>query len=148
MRASAPTRTAGRLYPECSECRYLGYLSAGNWRRRCCDFCWITGRCRTGLPEREDGRCPAFERGARARADVKRNDVPLHLPPKNAMKYDSARMTQLYNRGLSDPKIAAEIGCDTSTVQAWRKRNGLRANVPPRRRKEGSKDRDTKGDQM
>lgn len=35
-----------------------------------------------------------------------------------------------YKAGLSDPAIAKEVGISKKTVYSWRKRNGLKANVP------------------
>lgn len=38
------------------------------------------------------------------------------------------RICQLHNSGLSDPDIAKEIGCSTTTVWNWRQKLGLAAN--------------------
>ncbi len=117
---------------ECRRCRVRGYLSSGNWKAFCCDYAWITGKCRSALPKREDGLCPGYEPGRRIHADVKRHDVPLRrTPPRPAMKYDADKMMELYRLGLSDGAIGRIIGCDKSTVQGWRTRNALTPNYRP-----------------
>ena len=47
----------------CSSCRWRGTFATARRSYTCCDFASITGRSRFSLPAREDGRCPAYERG-------------------------------------------------------------------------------------
>lgn len=41
------------------------------------------------------------------------------------------RILELHGSGMSDPEIAAEIGCARQSIQEWRTRHGLPANLPP-----------------
>ena len=38
------------------------------------------------------------------------------------------KIREVHKRGLSDPEIAKEIGCGTTTVWNWRQKMGLPAN--------------------
>ncbi len=58
----------------------------------------------------------------------------LGLPPKKDKKWnptrvnkklDEERAQELYDAGLSDPKIAASLGTSINAVYLWRRRNGL-----------------------
>ena len=122
---------------ECRRCRFYGPLAADSGHgRKCCNYAWITGRCRSTLPPRDDGRCPGYEPGERAKASPKRHDNPPNTPRRGGkpMKYDGAQLLALYLAGLSDPAIGEQIGAPPRSVCAWRKRHGLAPNVPPGRR--------------
>ena len=110
---------------ECLKCKYQGTLDG---YEICCDFCNITGHCRTTMPKREDGRCPAFEEGEPVRREILFFEKPVKIVRKRRMRYNHERMLELYMEGRSDAEIGAEAGCEKSTVYAWRHRNMLPAN--------------------
>ena len=116
---------------ECAKCRYYGPLTSDADGEKCCNYSWITGHCRTTLPPREDGLCPGYEAGPRAKANPKRHENPIRKQPPGGrpMKYDGKQMLALYREGLSDPEIGDQVGAPARSVCAWRQRHGLPANV-------------------
>ncbi len=53
-----------------------------------------------------------------------------------ARKGITARLfTELYNQGLSDGQIAAEVDCDRTLIYQWRRRKNLPANIRPKKPK-------------
>ena len=123
---------------ECGGCRYWGKLREGD-TTKCCNYAWITGRCRIALPPRADGRCPGYEAGERARANPKRHDKDIHRRRRGGMpmRYNGEQMRALWERGFNDAEIGAEVGAPARTVCSWRQRNGLPANVPQGGQKKG-----------
>ena len=104
--------------PECKGCIYS--CLAG--RYRICDYLGITGKRRPCPP---DVPCT-----------VKKVDKPQRKPvqlggrtAKRVLdpKIDERRR-ELYEQGLSDYKIAEQMGCAASTISEWRKKNGLPAS--------------------
>lgn len=124
---------------ECGECRYWGRLAMDDQSTRCCNYGWITGKCRTTLPPREDGLCPGYEPGERARASVKRHDKDIKRrhtggkPPK----FDPEQLLALYKEGRTDREIGDAVGAVPRTICSWRQRNGLPPNVPQGGQKKG-----------
>ena len=110
------------LTEECIVCEFAG-------EKLECNYCWITGRCRTAMPKRPDGGCPAFKRGKPARGEsfAGREVTPLRKPRKT--KYSREQLRELWERGLNDREIADEMGCAERTISTWRMREGL----PPQR---------------
>ena len=49
---------------------------------------------------------------------------------------DFARISELYNKGLSDMQIAKDAGVDKKTVARWRKNNKLESNYNLGRKKQ------------
>ena len=115
----------------CRKCSYRGTLGGVI----CCDYAWVTGRCRTALPKREDGRCPGFDEGPAKHVEfVWPVNQPLTVTRVRAMKYDGKKMMELYNQGMTDGQIAEAVGSSKSAVYGWRKRNDLKPNVEPPQR--------------
>ena len=50
---------------------------------------------------------------------------------KAPVRINPALMRPLYDKGLTDGEIAAEIGCTRTTVGKWRRKEGLALNVKP-----------------
>lgn len=78
-----------------------------------CDYASMTGHTRLAVPPEKcrhytpEGKAP--ERKTRTRPD-----------------WDAAMI--LWERGMNDAEIAAQMGCSRYTVQGWRYRNKLHAN--------------------
>lgn len=114
-------------------CRYWGPLNGFDGSGgKCCNYGWITGKCRTTLPPRADGLCPGYEAGPRAKANPKRHDKDIKRrhtggkPPK----YDPSQLLALYREGGTDREIGDAVGAVPRTICSWRQRNGLPPNVP------------------
>ena len=110
----------------CRKCRYRGILAGTT--DIMCDFAWITGRCRTAMPKREDGQCPAFDEGEPIQREVIFMERPIKIVRQRSMRFSHELMLALYMEGKSDSEIGTAAGCDKSTVYAWRHRNQLPAN--------------------
>lgn len=54
---------------------------------------------------------------------------------KAPKKIDDATARDLYEQGLSDPKMAKILGCSPNGVLHWRQRNKLQRNAEPQNRK-------------
>lgn len=128
---------------ECTGCKYYGPLCSDVDGPKCCNFSWVTGRCRTALPPREDGMCPGYEPGERAKASVKRHDQALRRHTGGRfVKYDPEQLREMYRQGFNDAQIGDAVGAPRGSVRSWRKRNGLPPNAAPgwQRREEVKKD--------
>lgn len=110
---------------ECGQCKYVGTISG----EVCCDFLYLTGRSRRSLPKREDGKCPAFDRGERPSL----NPIPLPHSGKprkqRNLKFPDEKMMAMYLDGATDREISEELKCARSTVRRFRNRNGLPFNT-------------------
>jgi uncharacterized protein YjcR len=49
-------------------------------------------------------------------------------------KYDWEKARKLYDAGMSDARIAKELGCQNETVGKWRHREGLKVNKDERQK--------------
>lgn len=118
---------------QCASCRYRGSVSSSRGTTGpCCDYCFLTGHSRLLLPPREDGTCPAYEEGERARVIVAPTLVSYKTPVRHRpMKFSHEALLSLYAQGLNDSQIAKEIRAVPSTVRKWRHRNGLPTNYRP-----------------
>ena len=121
-----------RRLGECIKCRYRGTLDG---YEICCDYCNITGHCRTAMPKRADGMCPAFEEGEPVQREVLYFEKPVKIIRKRSSRFNHEHMLEMYMEGKSDAEIAKASGCDKSTVYAWRHRNELPANEQERKSK-------------
>lgn len=68
-----------------------------------------------------------------AKGGDKKNQRPEVKPSGNHGRVTEKQMEMIleaYKDGMSDPAIAKEAGVSKKTVYSWRKRNGLKANVP------------------
>ena len=110
---------------ECLRCKYQGTLDG---YEMCCDYCYITTHARIAMEKRDDGLCPAFEEGEPVRREVLFYEQPIKIVRKKRMRYSHEKMLELYMAGKNDSEIAAETGCEKSSVYAWRHRNQLPAN--------------------
>jgi hypothetical protein len=106
---------------DCMVCKYAGEELE-------CNFCWITDRCRTAMPKRQDGGCPAFEKGERIATDRFMDGGYTKKDRKNRIPYDQA--LAMYKAGKSDREIAQELRCATGIITRWRRHNALLANRP------------------
>lgn len=81
-----------------------------------------------GITDREI----AAEMGA-SYSTVHRWRLAAQLPPKSAKhkrrcKFDETLARKLYDDGLSDQKIADQVGASFQSISRWRIRNGLPSN--------------------
>lgn len=79
-----------------------------------------------------DGEAYARAR-AQERAQERESERRARIQPKLPASV-FRRMEELYRQGLSDAAIAATVGCGDTTVQRWRKRNGMESNFVKRMR--------------
>lgn len=134
------------LTKQCASCRYRGSVSSSRGTiGPCCDYCYLTGNSRLLLPPREDGTCPAYEEGERARVIVAPMVTARKEPKPRKMKFSPEAMLSLYAQGLNDSQIANELRAVPSTVRKWRRRNGLPANYRPGGAGGGGKDEHRNG---
>ena len=109
----------------CDHYRPIGDGSTG----RACHFCLDTGICRSTICKHGKD-CTVREVHGRRKAWS-----PSHkydFPPKDRWEKEFER---LYDQGLSDPKIAAAVGCHPTTVYAWRKRTNRKSKWTLEQRK-------------
>lgn len=103
-----------------------------------CDYLYHTGHSR-GCPI--DGCTKRKTQGVAWRRPRPVN-LPGSLPPnkpevRTPLKLNEAAAMELYHKGLSDAKIAEELGDITPNgIAAWRKRKGIPSQ---RRRKKGGR---------
>lgn len=88
----------------CEGCKYA-WEEYDGWR---CDYIGYTGMRR---PCPIGPGCTVRDDGYRGRKQI-----------------DPVRARDLYDKGLLDPEIGAELGVSTNTVFRWRQKNGLPAN--------------------
>lgn len=81
-----------------------------------CDYASITGHTRMAVPPE---KCISYEPEKGEMGELIR---------KTRAKPDWAAAMILYERGMNDAEIAAQMGCSRYTVQGWRYRNKLHAN--------------------
>ena len=120
MEFSRPTNGKHAWKP-CNDCKYAHSY-------RFCNYMEITGRSRLVVGAEKfgdpDGGKLLPEGGCRLKERIKGYAVGNgHLTVDQI-----DRMFDLYDSGLTDPEIAAEIGCHKNSVLRWRRRNGLEAN--------------------
>ena len=60
---------------------------------------------------------------------------------------DEKRITELYNRKMSDLQIALAMKCSKQSIYLWRKKRGLKSNFNPKEEKEEPKDEQGPGNQ-
>lgn len=121
----------------CRGCIYRGTISGGNLHT--CDYILITGHSR-GCPV--EGCTVKQTKGQAKRRKPRPMNLPGSLPPDKPgnwtahrtredrpgprRKINEAAALELYQQGMSDPQIAAELGNMTQYgVKEWRKRRGL-----------------------
>ena len=100
----------------CKGCVYAAALS-GEWF---CDYLSITGHRRP---------CPPGE-GCTVRVEAEKDPKRKwkECPPVKGRTWDTDRARALYDEGLPDAKIAAEVGTTKSAVAFWRRKQGLQSN--------------------
>lgn len=108
---------------ECPGCMYVGDAMV-------CNFAWITGRCRTAMPKREDGGCPAYQKGERIACDRFMDERLGHRKQKRKTRVPYEQAMAMYKDGKSDREIAEELRCATGVITKWRRTNALLANRP------------------
>ena len=111
----------------CRKCRFRGFFDYDT--QVCCNYLWITGKPRILLPPREDGRCPAYEEGDQEYSQI--TQIAVKVPTDRPMyktQYVKEQMKALYDKGMIDREIAAEMKCHEKTVALWRRKEGLPAN--------------------
>lgn len=96
-----------------------------------CNYEGITGHTRKGQPPEE---CTYFKEGARIDDPHKRTKAMTVVrrrrkPGGGKPKYNWDRALELYLEGKNDGEIGREIGCAAHTVNQWRHRVNLIANV-------------------
>ena len=62
------------------------------------------------------------------RADLPQREVRFALGLVGSYEDRTKKYAELYDQGLNDCEIAAELDCERSTICNWRKRTGRRAN--------------------
>ena len=131
---------------KCDKCRY----GTGNRESRCC-FADKTGHCKLYIYRHEIGGdlrkaygpgCVAYQPKS---APTKKKKPSATMVVRERKKSPSTRqaavaarhdqMREMYNEGMSDRKIAQEMGVDKKTVANWRNR----ACLPPNARAGGKK---------
>ena len=104
-----------------------------------CNYALITGKTKLGQIYEQYGitnydqraakilgriKCPFYSPGDRIRQS--RTELLLHGSKPG--KYDWARGRALYEKGMSDRKIAQALGAHPESVRKWRGREGLPPN--------------------
>lgn len=140
-------------------CKYRGEICRGGG----CDYLLMTGKSRLKAvydllgvdrlsaeqlqkePLLRPENCPLYEK--RKRGQAKKKQRPIALPgsriratkqPRKAHNkgvfcFDVVVALRLYQQGLNDNQIAAEVGATRSNVYWWRKVNGLPSKWEPAR---------------
>ncbi len=98
---------------QCEGCAYAVLLSH-DW---CCDYLSLTGHRRP---------CPPGE-ACTVRKEAERDPkrVWKENKPMKAQIWDTEKARALYDKGLSDERIAAALGIARGTVYKWRRNQGL-----------------------
>ena len=109
---------------ECFSCKYQGTMG----ELICCDYCWITGKCRTKMERSADGKCPVYEEGERYRVEVRPMDRPFRAIIIKGNSISHEQLMALWQKGMTDGEIASEVGSVKSTIYKWRQRNHLAPN--------------------
>lgn len=88
-----------------------------------CDYAAITRHCRIKICPPGD-ECTVYSPAPGQKAPER----PLNYGAKRkptAQDYRWRQMRELYDQGLNDKEIAAEMGCGRTTVQRWRHSESL-----------------------
>jgi hypothetical protein len=110
----------------CYHCDFGDRVTGG------CNYFLATGRRRTGPVE----DCDCFEERKSKRSWMQyKKKAPGPKPSNEKIRHRNAAMMELYNEGLSDIAIAAELGCAPVTVRQWRWSIGLPSQLE-RKKKE------------
>ena len=103
----------------------------------CCDYLKDTGHCKIVTAVREDGTeyktVSPVENCAFFHPVRRRKPVEAERVSSTIAKIDYELVHRLYMQAFTDQEIAKKVGCDKSTIWAWRKRNKL---APARYRKQ------------
>lgn len=111
---------------KCYHCDFGDRVTGG------CNYFLVTGRHRTCPAE----NCDCFEERKSKHSWGHRQPKSPNPKPKNErIRHRNAAMMELYNEGLSDSAIAAELGCAPVTVRQWRWSVGLPSQLE-RKKKE------------
>ena len=62
------------------------------------------------------------------KSDLPQREVRFALGLVGSYEDRTKKYAELYDQGLNDCEIAAELDCERSTICYWRKRTGRRAN--------------------
>ena len=117
----------------CQKCAYR----AREYSEFSYNYLEVTGHARIAVSPQPGEKCTAFapdDKRQQRTSDLfklpvkprRRTRSPAYVEKKAALR---AQMLQLYNAGLSDPEIGAQVGLSKSAVCAWRKS----AALPPNR---------------
>ena len=95
-----------------------------------CNFAYLTGKTRLAEPPE---KCTHFQEGPRLETpeDAGRYIQARKRRPGGGakVKYDWEKGRELYDQKKNDREISREMGVSVGAVKAWRKREGLPANV-------------------
>lgn len=114
----------------CMQCQYRGYGEA------LCDYMGVTGKprilvspgvgeeCKAFLPL--EGKAPRKQAAMTVRMNAGERPEDQDFL-RRQRQYRQMRM--MYDEGMGDRQIAAEMGCSPCTVRNWRLREGLAGNT-------------------
>lgn len=131
------------------KCRYHA-AKHDSWSLGDCRYLDITGHAKTKQmkPEeleqwrRGEIRCPCYEEGTQPRIRRKSNNDGAFPVKRQKRRKDWTAVENLYKKGLNDWQIARALGIHASSVQWWRRSEGLPANCgagcPPKKGNENN----------
>lgn len=108
----------------CLSCKWYSRES------RSCDY-YLLNFIRRGCPA--DDNCKRYKPGRRQMGALPNSFKPLNGRSKKIRERD-AQCKALYERGMSDSQIAAELGCAHETIRRWRLSYGLPTQKEVRKR--------------